>query len=289
MEASIVIITDRIRYNKLSRLLSSIKPQLDSTKHKIEILLLHESNKELSAPDLPVKVKYINIKEKQGFSYNRNRGISNAKHSIIIFIDDDCWVQDNWLNSLLMPFENDPNILATTSGTHIPRSNFLGDCISALGFPGGGSIGFSKMWKVSKNGFTNHLTVGNCALRKSLFKIVGLFDESMKSGAEDAEFSFRMEKVKIPIKYVKKAYAFHEARTTLKEFIKWQLRRGRANYQFKQKVGPIEKFIKLRLWSTRNIFKKNLTNPALPIIFLLLGLSFILQQYGFILEKKHFE
>ena len=115
---------------------------------------------------------------------------------------------------------------------------------------------------------------------------VGVFDESMKSGAEDAELSFRMENVGIPIKYAPDAYAFHEARTTMTSFIRWQLRRGKANYQFKQKVGPVGSFVKLRLWSTKNIIQKNIMNPKLPVVLSLLVFSFTLQQIGYLQEKR---
>ena len=121
MKASIIIICDKIRQKKLERLFLSMKEQLN--KFDTEILLLHESNENLPAPSLPINVNYINIPAKQGIAFNRNQGIKHAQHDLLIFIDDDCWVQEKWLESILNPF-HDPNILATTSGTYIPKSNF---------------------------------------------------------------------------------------------------------------------------------------------------------------------
>lgn len=282
VKASIVIIFDKFREEKINRLLSSMKQQLTLD---CEVLLLQESNIPVNLPALPVKVRHVIIPEKQGIPFNRNQGIKYAKGDVIIFIDDDCWVPDNWLISLIQSLIDDENVLAVTSGTKIPESNLVGDCIAALGFPGGGSLGFDKVWKVSEDGFTNHLAVGNCALRKELFEKAGLFDEEMRCGAEDAEFSFRMEKAGILIKYVPQAYAFHEARTTLSSFASWQLRRGRANYQFQQKVGNIGSFVKLRLWSARNILAENKFNWRLPLILSFLGMSFVLQQVGYWKEK----
>lgn len=284
MKHSIIIICDKIRESKLIRLLNSIKPQIDQK--ETEVLLIHENNDFTPNLSLPLHLKYVKIPEKQGIPFNRNQGIKYAQGDIIIFIDDDCWVQENWFSSLTQPIEENKQILAVTSGTKIPKSNFLGDCIASLGFPGGGTLGFEKVWKVSKSGFTNHLAVGNCALRRSLFAKVGLFDETMKLGAEDAELSHRMEKAGIPIKYASNAYAFHEARTTMNSFIKWQLRRGRANYHFKRRVGPVGSFVKLRIWSAKNILKKDKFNPKLPAILFLLGMSFVLQQIGYLKEGK---
>jgi GT2 family glycosyltransferase len=201
--------------------------------------------------------------------------------SIIVYIDDDCWVQEKWLKSLVEPLLLDAKLMAVTSATKIPRANFLGDCISALGFPGGGSLGFEKVWRVTSDGYTNHLAVGNCALRREVFEKIGRFDEEMKNGAEDAELSVRLERGGFPIKYVPEGFAFHEARTTWKSFVKWQIRRGRANYHFKRKVGSVVGFVKLRLWSAKNIFLANKFNWRLPFIFGLLGASFVLQQWGY--------
>ena len=283
---SIVVIFDQLRKEKLERLLESMKEQIQ--KYRTEIIFIHESNITLSIPtfasaDLPLR--YVNIPEKQGIPFNRNQGIKHAQGDIIIFIDDDCWVQEKWLSSLVEPLLQDATALAVTSETKIPSSNFLGNCISALGFPGGGSLGFEKMWKVSPDGFTNHLAAGNCALRRDVFNKIGLFDETLKLGAEDAELSYRLEKANIPIKYVPEGHAFHEARTTLKSFVRWQLRRGRANYHFKKKVGKIDSFVKLRFWSAKNIIKENKFNPRLPIVLTLLFSSLVLQQIGFIQER----
>lgn len=285
MKASIIIICDQIRQEKLERLLQSLKPQLP--KEEVEVLLVQESDSPSAAvlPPLPLSVRHILIPDRQGIPFNRNQGIQHAHGEIIVFIDDDCWVPSGWLSALLAPFGN-PAIVAVTGGTKVPPSTLLGDCIAALGFPGGGSLGFEKVWRVSSEGFTNHLSVGNCALRRELFENVGSFDESMKQGAEDTEFSYRLEKAGMSIKYAPEAFAYHEARTTWSSFVRWQIRRGRANYQFKKKVGKVQSFVQLRLWSMRNSLRHNIFNFRLPLIFFLLASSFALQLVGYLLEQK---
>ncbi len=284
MNISIIIIFDKFREEKINRLLNSIKPQLNSWDH--EILLVQESNADTISilPKLPIKVRHLTVPEKQGIPFNRNQGIKKSKGDIIIFIDDDCWVQEKWLSSLLSPLEENHELLAVTSGTKIPPSNFLGNCISALGFPGGGSLGFEKVWKVSAEGFTDHMAAGNCAMRKEIFGRIGLFDEAMKYGAEDAELSHRLAKNNILIKYAPDAYAFHEARTTWNSFFHWQLRRGKANYHLRKKISRIKPFLKLRAWSATNVLRHNFTNVKLPVIVTLLGASFVLQQAGYVAE-----
>src|SRR3989338_215223 len=126
---SIVVIFDQIREQKLRRLLESMKGQLSD--HNTEVLFVHESNVSRTCPTFPVNVKYHTIPEKRGIAFNRNRGIEFAKGKIVVFIDDDCWVQDQWLDALVQPLLQDTKIYAVTSGTRIPHSNFVGDCVSA--------------------------------------------------------------------------------------------------------------------------------------------------------------
>ncbi len=279
---SIVVIFDKIRKEKLVRLLESMKNQLSL--YPTEIVLIHESNTPLPTPELPVPVRYVTIPEKRGIPFNRNQGLQQARGEIIVFIDDDCWAQEKWLSSLVGPLLKDDTLFAVTSGTKIPHSTFFGDCVAALGFPGGGSLGFEKVWRVSAEGFTNHLAAGNCALRREVFDTIGYFDESLKWGAEDAEFSYRLERAGHLVKYAPTAFAYHEARTTLRSFVRWQLRRGRANFHLKKRIGPVGEFISLRLWSTKNIIKKNWHRPVFPLLFLLLAFSFFLQQLGYLFE-----
>lgn len=282
---SIIVICNQIQEEKLNRLFRSLQPQLPAAS---EVLLLYESSQPQELPSFSLAVQSIPLPPSQGIPFNRNQGIIRSRGKFIIFIDDDCWVPENWLKALLEPLQKDKHILAVTGGTKVPPSNLLGDSIAALGFPGGGSLGFDKVWKVSPEGFTNHLSVGNCALRRELFEQVGYFDVAMKFGAEDTEFSQRLEAAGILVKHVPDACAFHEARSSWSSFVQWQLRRGRANYHFRKKVGKVGKFVQLRAWSAGNVLRANLTTLRFPVVLGLLGSSFALQQWGYLLERwKH--
>ncbi len=286
VDLSIIIICDKIRQDKLERLGVSLKPQLEqyAEKHRVEVLLLHESEVPLNPPQLPLEIKYFNIPAKRGIPFNRNQGIYQAQGKVVVFIDDDCWVPEKWLASLLEPLSEE-KIMAVTGGTVIPPADFFANCISALGFPGGGSLGFDKVWKVSDAGMTNHLSVGNCALRREVFEKVGFFDEFLKHGAEDTEFSYRLEKAGLLVKYVPAAFAYHEPRSGWKSFIGWQIRRGRANYQLQKKVPSVKPFLSLRWWSAVNLFKHHRPKIALPFITFLMSLGYAFQMIGYIAES----
>ncbi|GAG28178.1 unnamed protein product, partial [marine sediment metagenome] len=220
MKISIIIIFDKIR-KSLFFLLDQIRQQ--SKGKNVEVVLIHESNEKLKLLKEFKGFKYVNIPEKNGFSFNRNQGLKYSKGDVVVFIDDDCLPREGWLENLIKPFDN-KRIDGVMGDVKIPKVNYIGNCISELGFPAGANAGFKRMWKVSQNGFTYHISTCNCALRKKVFSKIGEFNENLIYGAEDAELSYRLEKGKCLIKYQPSALVFHAPRKDLKSFIEWMLR-----------------------------------------------------------------
>lgn len=268
---------------KLERLLLSLKKQ---TFKDFEIIVVDDASTD-NTYDVAKKYanKLIRNKNNKGPAITRNIGIKNSDSGIIAFTDSDCEAREDWLENIWHHF-SDKKISAMMGKILVPKSTFLGDAISALGFPAGGHIGFEKIWHVTKDGFTDHLSSCNMALRKELFEKNGLLDEEFTfPGAEDTEFSYRLTKNGIKIKYCPSAIVIHEPRAGFSSFASWQVTRGRSNYQFKKKIGRVDGFIKLRLWSSKNIVKAYMFDIKIILILPLLLLSFILQQYGYIKES----
>ena len=289
-KASIIIILRAGKFAKnLYNLVPILKQQIEETKSlfSTELVLIHESNSPLEAPKEFSWCIYKNIPEKRGFAFNRNCGIDNSSGDICVFTDDDCIPQKDWLKNIVEPFKNE-KIMGVMGNISIPKSNYLGNCISELGFPGGGNAGYRNMWKTDKNDFTDHLSTCTAAIRREVFSKLGKFNNRLIYGTEEGELSYRMAKAGMLIKFQESARVHHLPRDKFGSFVKWHIRRGRANYYFKKVVGNIsvQEFLKLRLWSCKNIFKKNLFNLKIFGIVILLFLSIILQQVGYISERK---
>jgi cellulose synthase/poly-beta-1,6-N-acetylglucosamine synthase-like glycosyltransferase len=227
-------------------------------------------------------VALVRIPAGRGLGYDRNRAIETCAGDVIVFVDDDCWPDDGWLPELLAPLA-DPAVDAVMGGVRIAPSTFLGDSISALGFPAGGSVGFSVMFHVDENGLTDHLSTLNCALRRSVFEKVGTFDETMTMGSEDTELSHRIAAAGMRMRFQPSAMVEHRARTDLAEFAGWFFRRGRGAYQLSRRVdtGPV---IAHRLTTYRHIIGRRLTDPKIVLIVPLLVFSVFLQEAGFVWE-----
>ena len=273
-------------YNQAKTLKNTLESIKQQTLKDYEIILIDDAS-----ADNPCKIaqNYTNniIKNAKnlGPSVTRNKGIKASKSDILAFIDSDCIATKNWLEKIYKEFNN-PAIKIIMGQVKIPESTLLGNSISALGFPAGANLGFEKVWKV-KNGYTNHVSSCNMAIRKEIFKKYGMFDETfLLAGGEDSEFSLRLAQNGILVKYIPEVLIYHEPRKSLKSFIRWQVYRGRSNYHFKKRVKNIKSLIKLRIWYAKNVILSNISDPKIVLIFPLLILSFILQQYGYIKVQK---
>ena len=281
-------------HNAEKTILKSLKSISSQLKENCELIIVDDDSTDLTEKiikdffnslNYDFKFTLLENKKKSGPAVTRNKGIKSSKGKYITFIDSDCVASKNWFSSIKRNFEGDITS-AIMGNTKIPKSTLIGDSISALGFPGGANAGFENMWHVSKEGFTDHITSCNFAAKKEVFEKYGLFDESFPlAGGEDPELSYRLSKNGVKIKYCPDVLVYHEPRKELLSFIKWMIYRGRSNYYFKKKVGKVGNFVKLRLWSSKNIIKKFLFDQKIILIIPLLFLSFILQQIGYMWER----
>lgn len=230
-------------------------------------------------------VRWLAIPARQGLGYNRNRVLDAADGSIVLGVDDDCMPEDGWLDGLLSAFE-DPTVDAAVGSIRIPPAGFMGDSISALGFPAGGSAGYETMFQVLPDGTTDNLAAGNCAMRAAVVRTLGGFDESMTWGGEDTELAYRLVQSGHRIVHVSSATIKHPARTSVGEFCRWLYVRGKAKAQFARKV-PIRGYVGARLRSYGKILAAHAKDPKIVVIFPLLIASLVLQQAGFLVESLH--
>lgn len=273
----IPVYNDAIR---LEKLLLSLKNQ---SFKDFEVIVVDDCSKDNSYETAKRYAdKIIKNKINSGPAITRNKGIKASKSNIIAFIDSDCIAGKDWLKNIYETFK-DKKIKAVMGKVTITNSNLIGNAVSNLGFPAGGNLGFDKVWHIDDKGFTDHISSCNAAVRKDIFDKYGVFDESFPlAGAEDTEFSYRLTKNNVKIKYCPDIKIEHVARTSLISFVKWQVYRGRSNYHLQRKIGNVKGFLKLRVWYAKNVLKENWYNP---IVIKLLFLSFILQQYGYFLER----
>jgi len=228
-------------------------------------------------------VRWIELPARQGIACNRNRVIEAARGGVLVFLDDDCLPRDDWLDRLLEPLEDD-SIDAVMGKVVVPPSGLLGDSIAALGYPAGGSTGYSKMFNVDEDGLTDNISTLNCAIRVETLRRFGGFDESMTQGGEDTELAWRMSGQGVKIAYWPAAVVSHPSRSSLRDFCRWFVRRGRAKYQFAARVPAIGGFVGRRIKSYGSILRQHGGEAKILLVVPLLASSVLLQQAGFLYE-----
>lgn len=227
-------------------------------------------------------VRWIDLPAHRGLGYNRNRLLDAVCGEILVGVDDDCVPTPGWLPALLGGLE-DPDIDVAVGGVLIPAAGFVGDSISALGFPAGGSAGFETIFRVEPDGRTNHISTVDYAARVVSLRDVGGFDESLTYGCEDTDLARRLLLAGHTIVHVRTAFVQHPARTSLVEFTRWFFVRGRAECQLSRRTG-LGGYVGQRFASYGRIVRAHARDPKLLLIVPLIVGSVVCQQAGFLVE-----
>ncbi len=248
-----------------------------------EVILVDDASTDGSA-DLAASWPYrlIRMETNRGPARCRNAGAAAACGDILVFTDADCRVHPRWLHAFDEALA-DGKAAAVMGRLALMPSNTLGNAISALGFPAGGSVGFPRIWRVDADGFTQSLSTCNCAVTRAVFERVGGFDEGFPlAGGEDSYLAHALGRNGFRIRYCPEAVAWHPARDRLGDFFAWQFRRGISSYLFAKRVVNKQGFLKLRAWSTVNVIRHSRQDGKLPLVLTLLAASFGIQLTGFL-------
>jgi glycosyltransferase involved in cell wall biosynthesis len=230
------------------------------------------------------RFRVIYRKHHSGPATCRNIGVENASSDYIFFTDSDCELETHTLEIIIQHLEQEELLMGNTI---TKAKSFFGKAVACLGFPGGGSIGFDQVWKVDRAGYTNSISSCNFALKRRVFDDLGRFDTTFPvPGGEDTVFAKEAIKKGYRIKYVPFQIVFHVERKGLKNFIYWQIVRGRGNYHIKKKLGKVKGFLWLRLWSFKNSLLRSGVFYAPAVIFLFI-LSVLYQTKGYRMEKRN--
>ncbi len=138
-----------------------------------------------------------NLIVKAGPAAARNHGASSAKGELIVFTDDDCMPDVNWLQSYWNEYcEEQKNEIAFSGKTVVPRAGKPTDYERNIA-----------------NLETAEFITANCACTKLAFKKVNGFDEDFKiAWREDSELQFKFITASIPIIKVNEALVVHPVR-----------------------------------------------------------------------------
>jgi glucosyl-dolichyl phosphate glucuronosyltransferase len=209
---SIIICT----YNRASFLKQTIDSVLESEcrNFNYEIVII-DNNSTDSTSEIVREYKDISFvrsykEARQGLSNARNRGIVEAMGDFLIFLDDDVEVENGWLEALMNPLLEKPDV-AVVGGRVLPFGTKTPEWLPEKFYWLVGIIDYGTTPK-----YTDYAPGGNMAVRKSIFKEVGVFNPSLGRngslllGGEEVELQGRIKEKGYKIFYAPEALIYHK-------------------------------------------------------------------------------
>jgi glycosyltransferase involved in cell wall biosynthesis len=211
-----VVVCTRDRALSLQRCLQTLT-QLDYPLY--EVVVVDNCSRDASVPQIVADhgCRYVR-EDHPGLDWARNRGIREATHGIVAYIDDDALATPGWLRGVALGFA-DPEVMAVT-GMVLPAeietpAQYDFECY------GGMSKGFKgytiRRHELSPRDLLRAYNWGvgaNMAFRRSLFETIGNFDVALDvgtptNGAGDIEFFYRTVTAGYALRYEPAAMVYH--------------------------------------------------------------------------------
>lgn len=213
-----VIIPTYNRVDTLHKCLEYLKKQSIRSEN-FEIVIVDDCSKD-NTPEFCKKyvsqnknIKYIRNETNQGLATTRNIGIRACKGDLLVFLDNDLLVADDYLQTILEVHEKYKNekIAVMSNITYQPeilkKTNF-GTYIQsrAIGYRSG-----KDMMNIDYNDLpNNYFAGGGSTIKTKDAYSIGLFEEGLKKyGSEDELFGFRFKKSGGRIMFLNNAKIIH--------------------------------------------------------------------------------
>ncbi len=185
---------------------------------------------ETAAENSAISIRPLSENEIQSSYAARNRGIRAAIGEIIAFTDADCRPEPQWLEKLIEPFNNNPNLgIVAGEIVALPGKNLLekhADRQETL-----------SQKHTLANGFCPYGQTANLAVRREAFEKVGLFRPYLTTGG-DADICWRiLRSTSYDLKLAEEAIVKHRHRSTLAELANQWRRYGKSNKYLHELYG----------------------------------------------------
>jgi GT2 family glycosyltransferase len=225
-----IVLATLDRPDDLRRSLSDLTKQ--RTQRPIEILVV--DNNPASGTTMEVLREFPNVhlieEQRRGLSYARNAGIAASKGDIIVSVDDDTRIPEDWLEKLLMPFTQNNVMIVTGNVLPLRQATRAERAFEEYGGLGRGSKRklFNRWWFDSF-----HIqpvptwqigATANAAFRSNIFNYpeIGMLREELGPGTptgcgEDTYLFYKTLKLGHTIVYEPSAFVWHKHRRTMPE------------------------------------------------------------------------
>ena len=189
----------------------------------------------------------------------RNRGVSESKGEIVIFIDSDCVPETDWLEEMSKPFD-DPRIVGV-QGRYKTKQGELVARFAQLEIE-------ERYKKMLREQWIDFIGTYSAGYRKTEFEECGGFDSRFPiASGEDADLSYTMSEAGHRLVFNPNAVVYHQHPRSLRIY-------------FRQKFGRAYWRILLYRKNIKKVVKDSYTPQLLKIQVMLLGLIFLFLLVG---------
>ena len=150
---------------------------------------------------------------RQGPAAARNRGAREARGEIILFTDGDCIPLDNWLEEMLAPFHQDPDLIGV-KGAYITRQRALTARFVQIEYE-------DKYDKLAKQKYIDFIDTYSAGYRRRTFLEAGGFDQEFPVAcAEDVELSYRLANLGCKLVFNPRARVIHRHPESIRVYLR---------------------------------------------------------------------
>lgn len=161
--------------------------------------------------------------EKKGISAAKNLGIREAGGDVLVFTDDDCIFEKDWLSRLIGHLDS-PDVGAVGGPDRSPSdASFFARCVdyTVTSFAGTGGVRRKEGVRLAK-----YYPRGcNIAFPQAVIEKAGGYDETLAAG-EEIELDYRVKQAGYLLKYAPDAPVWHKRRSSLLGFLRQMYCRG---------------------------------------------------------------
>ena len=161
-----------------------------------------------------------------GLSAARNVGADSATGEVLVFTDDDCRPDFNWLEEMANRFESGWDAVGGPNLPPLPDSMVAAVIAAAPGAPSHVMLDDQE---------AEHIPGCNLAVRRSTYYAVGGFDCDFWTAGDDVDFCWRLRDAGFRIGFAPNAFVWHHRRQTIRSYFRQQAGYGTAEALLRRK------------------------------------------------------
>lgn len=164
---------------------------------RLEVILVDNASSDCSVSYVNAKYPWVHVvrlEKNYGFTGGNNAGVKIAKGEYIVLLNNDVAVDREWLIELVKIALKYPNSITTSKSLLMSQPQII-DCVGAKATPIGRGfcIDFGRKDNLLENSpkFVVQPYGASMLVKKSVFEIIGEFDEDYFTSLEDTDFGLR--------------------------------------------------------------------------------------------------